>query len=36
MAAGIGGSPLWLPAGTSLAVGQNILSINVVEFNIIP
>ena len=36
MSAGIGASPIWLPAGTTLATGQNILSLSVVEFNIVP
>jgi|688.fasta_scaffold199548_3 hypothetical protein len=28
--------PLWLPAGTSLAAGQNISSISVIEFTVVP
>jgi hypothetical protein len=34
--AGIGNSPLWIPAGTTLSAGTNVLSISVIEFNIIP
>jgi hypothetical protein len=28
--------PAWLPAGTTLAAGQNIISISVVEFTVVP
>ena len=28
--------PAWLPAGTTLAAGQNIVSISVIEFTVIP
>jgi len=34
--AGIGASPIWLPAGTTLAVGSNLHAISVIEFNVIP
>lgn len=34
--AGIGNSPLWIPAGTLLSAGTNVFSISVIEFNIIP
>ena len=36
VSAGIGNSPIWLPAGTTLAVGSNIHGISVIEFNVIP
>jgi hypothetical protein len=32
----IGQNPIWLPSGTTLAVGSNVNSISVIEFNIIP
>ena len=28
--------PLWLPAGSTLAVGQNVNSISVIEFTVVP
>ena len=28
--------PLWLPAGTSLAAGTNVLYLSVIEFNVVP
>jgi len=28
--------PLWLPAGTSLAAGQNVSSVSVIEFTVVP
>jgi hypothetical protein len=28
--------PAWLPAGTTLAAGQNIVSISVIEFTVVP
>jgi len=36
VSAGIGASPIWLPAGTTLAVGSNLHAISVIEFNVIP
>jgi len=36
IAAGIGNSPLWIPAGTTLSAGTNVLSISVIEFNLVP
>ncbi|MDA0930186.1 MAG: hypothetical protein O3C32_02300 [Bacteroidetes bacterium] len=32
----IGDSPIWLPSGTSLAIGSNIHAISITEFNVIP
>jgi hypothetical protein len=34
--AGIGASPIWLPAGTTLAAGNNLHGISVIEFNVLP
>lgn len=36
VSAGIGASPIWLPGGTTLAVGSNLHAISVIEFNVIP
>jgi hypothetical protein len=33
---GIGNSPIWLPAGSILSAGTNVLSVNVLEFNLVP
>jgi len=33
---GIGNSPIWLPAGAILSAGTNVLSVNVLEFNLVP
>lgn len=33
---GIGNSPIWLPAGSTLSAGTNVLSVNVLEFNLVP
>ena len=32
----IGDSPIWLPSGTTLAVGSNLYAISVTEFNVVP
>lgn len=32
----IGDSPIWLPSGTTLAVGSNVYAISVTEFNVVP
>ena len=29
-------APIWLPAGTSLAASTNVMSLSVVEFNVLP
>ena len=29
-------APIWLPAGTSLAASTNVMSLSVIEFNILP
>ena len=29
-------APIWLPAGTSLAASTNVLSVSIVEFNVLP
>jgi hypothetical protein len=36
VSAGIGASPIWLPAGTTLAAGNNLHGISVIEFNVLP
>lgn len=36
VSAGIGDSPIWLPAGTTLAAGNNLHGISVIEFNVVP
>ncbi|MDA0929888.1 MAG: hypothetical protein O3C32_00790 [Bacteroidetes bacterium] len=36
VSAGIGDSPIWLPSGTTLAAGNNIHGISVLEFNVLP
>jgi hypothetical protein len=28
--------PIWLPAGSTLAINSNVFSISVIEFNIVP
>jgi hypothetical protein len=33
---GIGNAPIWLPAGSILSAGTNVLSVNVLEFNLVP
>lgn len=33
---GIGNAPIWLPAGSTLSAGTNVLSVNVLEFNLVP
>jgi hypothetical protein len=33
---GIGNAPIWLPAGAILSAGTNVLSVNVLEFNLVP
>lgn len=33
---GIGNAPIWLPAGSTLSAGANVLSVNVLEFNLVP
>lgn len=32
----ISDSPIWLPSGTTLAVGSNLYAISVTEFNVVP
>jgi len=29
-------APIWLPAGTTLAASTNVMSLSVVEFNVLP
>lgn len=33
---GIGNAPIWLPGGAILSAGTNVLSVNVLEFNVVP